>query len=65
MSAASQLRWRFGVALLDAIVRGHLRFPGGHLPPSGHRIDPAFAGVGVAAAHDLSLIHISEPTKPY
>lgn len=55
MSAASKLRWRFGVALLDAIVRGRLRFPGGHLPPSGHRVDPAFAGVGVAAAHDPAI----------
>lgn len=53
MPARFDPRLRFGLAVASAIVRGRFRFPGGQRPPAGgHVVDPAFAGVGVAAAAD-------------
>lgn len=52
MSAAGSPVWRFSTALIEWVLRGGLRFPGGHRPPSGHVVPAAFAGVGIAAAAD-------------
>lgn len=53
MPARFDPRLRFGLAVAGAIVRGRFHFPGGQRPPAGrHAVDPAFAGVGVAAAVD-------------
>ncbi|MCP5267986.1 MAG: hypothetical protein H6943_02990 [Zoogloeaceae bacterium] len=55
MSKTKYWRWHFAAALLRAVLRGRLSFPGAHLPSSGHRVGPAFAGVGVAAAKDPAI----------
>ena len=43
-------------------VRVRLLDPEMSLPSYAH---PGDAGADLAIAHDLSLIHISEPTRPY
>ncbi|MDX9706334.1 MAG: hypothetical protein RBT86_02015 [Azospira sp.] len=56
MQAQHDPRRRFAAALFSAIARGRFRFAGGHRPPAGgHAVDPAFAGVGVAAAADPAV----------
>jgi hypothetical protein len=47
--------WRFAFAIVSAILRGRLRFPGGYRPPAGHVVSEAIAGVGVAAAADPAV----------
>ena len=55
MSGDNDFRWRFFRAVVSAVLRGRLRFPGGHRPPAGHVVGEAFAGVGVAAAADPAV----------
>lgn len=53
--AGSRSRIRFVRAVLGYLLSGRLRLPAGHLPPSGHRVSEAFAGVGVATADDPAV----------
>lgn len=55
MSTSENPYWRFGLALTSAMLKGQLRFPGGHRPPVGHVVSQAFVGVGVAAADDPAV----------
>jgi len=42
----------FARAVLSYLLAGKLRVPAGHLPPAGHHVPDAFAGVGVATSGD-------------
>ncbi len=55
MSESSNPGLRFASALAGYVLRGGFSFPGGHLPPTGHRISEAFAGVGVGASADPAV----------
>ncbi|MBK8524396.1 MAG: hypothetical protein IPL58_09955 [Betaproteobacteria bacterium] len=55
MSVPSNPALRFAAALAGYVLRGGLSWPGGHLPPSGHRVPETFAGVGVAASIDPAV----------
>lgn len=55
MSVSSNPGRFFASALAGYILRGGFFCPGGHLPPAGHRVSEAFAGVGVAASSDPAV----------
>ena len=52
MSGSNNPALSFASALAGYVLRGGFSYPGGHLPPIGHRVSEAFAGVGVAASSD-------------
>lgn len=51
----SAIHLRFALAVLSSLVRGRLFFRSGHRPSSGHVVQDAFFGVGVAAAPDPAI----------
>lgn len=55
MSVPRKPGLHFASALAGYVLRGGFSWPGGHLPPSGHRVPEAFAGVGVAASIDPAV----------
>lgn len=55
MKVFSSPRSFFVRAVLSYLLAGKLRVPTGHLPPAGHDVPDAFAGVGVATSADPAV----------
>lgn len=55
MSVISRPGSLFARAVLSYLLAGKLRVPAGHLPPAGHDVPDAFAGVGVATCSDPAV----------